>query len=69
MSKVTADMVRELRNKTGCGLQQCKEALEYSFTHENTTPIGYLRAKGLAVATPNMTFEQRVVMFSDSEVY
>lgn len=29
--------------------------------------MGLLKAKGIAVATPNMTFEERVRMFSRGE--
>lgn len=56
-----------LRNKTGAGLQDCKKAIEYSEAHEGCTPIGYLKAKGLAVATPGMSFEDRVKKFSEGE--
>lgn len=36
----------------------CKEAIEYAKGDEQVA-IAYLKAKGLAVATPSLTFDQR----------
>ena len=41
--------VKNLREKTGCGMMHCKKALEYSQGDE-AKAIDYLREKGLAVA-------------------
>lgn len=57
----------ELRDKTGCSLDLCVQAVVYSKNHAGCTPLGYLKAKTLAVATLNVTFEQRVRMFSKEE--
>ena len=59
--------VLELREKTGCSLSLCKEAIEYCKNKEDVVPIGYLKAKTLAVYT-KMSFEDRVKLFSRSEI-
>ena len=45
----------------------CKMAIAYATEHKGCTALGYLKAKGLAVSTPHMTFEQRVKMMSEEE--
>ena len=56
--------VLSLRGKTGASLRDCKRAIDYAKMHDKCTPIGYLKAIGYAVATPEMTFEERVRLFS-----
>ncbi len=46
---ITAQMVKELREKTGAGMMECKKALEESGGDFNKA-IEYLRQKGLATA-------------------
>lgn len=46
---ITAQMVKELREKTGAGMMECKKALEQSEGDFNKA-IEYLRQKGLATA-------------------
>lgn len=46
---ITAQMVKELREKTGAGMMECKKALEQSGGDFNKA-IEYLRQKGLATA-------------------
>lgn len=46
----TAKDVKELREKTGCGMMDCKKALESS-DGDMTKAIDFLREKGLAAAT------------------
>jgi len=53
-----------LRDKTYCSLKKCKEAFDYAEKHEGCTPEGYLRAVHNAVATPGLSFEERVRRFS-----
>jgi elongation factor Ts len=49
MAEITAAMVKELREKTGAGMMDCKEALkECSGILENA--VDFLRQKGLATA-------------------
>jgi len=49
MSEVTATMIKDLRERTGAGMSDCKKALtEVSGDMEKA--IDYLRAKGLAKA-------------------
>lgn len=47
--EITAQMVKELREKTGAGMMECKKALESSGGDFNKA-IEYLRQKGLATA-------------------
>lgn len=46
----TAQDVKELREKTGCGMMDCKKALTAS-NGDMTAAIDFLREKGLAAAT------------------
>lgn len=46
---ITANMVKELREMTGCGMMDCKKALESS-NGDMDNAIEYLRKKGLAGA-------------------
>lgn len=46
---ITAQMVKELREKTGAGMMECKKALESS-NGDFDKAIEYLRQKGLATA-------------------
>lgn len=48
MAEITASMVKELREKTGAGMMDCKSALSSTGTMEGA--IKYLREKGLAQA-------------------
>jgi len=49
MAKISAEMVKELREKTGAGMMDCKNALsEVNGDIENA--IAFLRKKGLATA-------------------
>ena len=56
----TLNDVKALRDKTGCSLASCKQAFDYAEVHKGCSPEGYLRAVHNAVATPNMSFEERV---------
>lgn len=49
MSKITADMVKTLRERTGVGMSKCKEALDES-AGDMEKAIEYLRKKGMATA-------------------
>ncbi|NMB02681.1 MAG: translation elongation factor Ts [Firmicutes bacterium] len=49
MAEVTAAMVRELREKTGAGMMDCKKALVET-NGDMSAAIDYLREKGLAAA-------------------
>ena len=62
---VPLDQVLRLRRITGAGLMACRSAILYVQEHETCTPKGYLKANALAVSTPNISFEQRVRMFSN----
>jgi elongation factor Ts len=49
MAKITAQMVKELRERTGAGMMDCKAALEET-TGEMEQAVDLLRKKGLAKA-------------------
>ncbi len=49
MSQVTTDMIKELRERTGAGMADCKKALVESAASMDKA-IEYLRVKGLAKA-------------------
>jgi elongation factor Ts len=49
MTNITATMVKELRDKTGAGMMDCKAALSES-AGDLETAVDWLRKKGLAKA-------------------
>jgi elongation factor Ts len=49
MAEITAGMVRELRDRTGAGMMDCKKALVEN-TGDMEAAIDWLRTKGLAAA-------------------
>lgn len=54
--------IKKLREQTGRSLRDCKEAFEYAESHKECTPLGYLKAKTLAVKIE--PFEEKVRRFS-----
>ncbi|MCS7163469.1 MAG: translation elongation factor Ts [Thermodesulfovibrio sp.] len=56
--EITAQMVKELREKTGAGMMECKKALEASGGDFNKA-IEILRQKGLATAQKKASREAR----------
>lgn len=56
--------LKELLAYSGCSRKDCLAAIEYAAEHPGCTPLGYLKAKGIAVCTRGMTFEERVRKFS-----
>ncbi len=46
--KITAEMVKNIRSKTGCGMMDCKKALKECDCDEDKT-IEYLRKKGMEI--------------------
>jgi len=58
------EKVKALSNQTGVSLILCKRAILYAKNHKGCTALGYLKARSIAIATPNMTFEERVRRFS-----
>ena len=65
MSRV--EHIRELAAASGCSFSLCASAIGYAQNHDGCTPMGYLKAKCIAVATPTMSFEERVRHFSGGE--
>jgi elongation factor Ts len=49
MAQITAAMVKELREKTGAGMMDCKKALAET-DGDQAKAIDYLREKGIAKA-------------------
>ena len=58
----TIQEINKLRQVTGCSMSLCYDAIEYAESHEGCTPLGYLKAKTLAVKIE--PFEEKVRMFS-----
>ena len=56
MAAITTQMVKELRQETGAGVLDCKEALEIS-TGDVEQAVIYLREKGMAAAAKRSTRE------------
>lgn len=63
------EQIKMLRDTTGCSLYNCRRAVDFSSTHSDCTPIGFLKAITLAVAMPSLTFEERVRKFSKENYY
>jgi len=61
----TFEDIKKLREYTGYSFKNCKEAFEYAENHEGCTPLGYLKAKTLAVKIE--PFEAKVKAFSAME--
>ena len=60
-------LVQNLVRETGCGYHLGLKALDFVKKYSkgnNITMLGYVKAKTLAVATPNLTFLERVKKFS-----
>ena len=49
MTKEKSCQIRQLRNKTGCGLYDCRKAIEFCEEHTDCLPEAYLRVKCLGV--------------------
>ncbi|MBQ8805994.1 MAG: hypothetical protein IJZ68_05875 [Bacteroidaceae bacterium] len=60
------ERIKNLRNKTGCSLAMCKEAIEYADAHDGgeEMAIAYCKAKSFAVKT-TCTFDERVRKFME----
>ena len=60
-------LVQDLIKETNCGFHLALKALSFVKEHkdENVTMVGFVKAKTLAVATPNLTFLERVKKFSN----
>jgi translation elongation factor EF-Ts len=58
------EKIKLLKEKTGMSLTLCKRAILYTKNHKGCTALGYLKAHSIAIATPNMTFEEKVRKFS-----
>jgi len=57
----------QLSDKTGFGIPECQKAMDFCKEHPDCLPIAYLKAKVFGPPTPNLTWEQRVKYFSESE--
>lgn len=51
--------IKVFMGKYGCSLHDSKEALKYADGNEEVA-LAYLKAKILAVATPNLSLDERV---------
>jgi|GEM_PF-3036896 len=59
--------VGQLAGFAGCSPSDCRKALAYA-DGDVILAAAYLKAKGLAVATPGMTFDERVQWFYRKEL-
>lgn len=59
---INNETIKILHEKTGVAFDMCAKALEYANGNQEVA-IAYIKAKTLAVATPNLTFEERVKSF------
>lgn len=69
MTQITAQMVKDLREKTGAGMMDCKKAL--TETGDFEAAVTYLREKGLAAAAKKsgrIASEGTVSIFTDGNV-
>lgn len=57
---------KELHELTQCGLQDCRNAIDYANSKLDVVAVAYLRSRSLAVATHGMSFDQRAYGFMDS---
>lgn len=58
------ELIIQLREKSGCSVRMCRDALEYG-EKDMCTALAYLKAKGIAVATPGLSFDRRVQRFKE----
>lgn len=58
MAEITTAMIKELRARTGCGMMDCKKALEET-GGDMEKAVDYLRKKGLATAVKKAGREAR----------
>lgn len=66
LNHIERESVENLIKETGCGVHLALKALTFvnEFRDEGVTMIGFVKAKTLAAATPNLTFLERVQEYS-----
>src|ERR671921_619850 len=64
MAEITASLVKELRDKTGAGMMDCKRALTET-AGDLEQAVDWLRKKGLAAAAKKAGFVARNDNFQD----
>ena len=62
MSTTKGEKIKQLSIETGMGLHNCAKAYNYA-DGDHGLAIAYLKAKTLAVATPGLSFDERVQRF------
>lgn len=64
---MTPAQIKELRDRTGCGLKMCREAWQYAEERNGgiQMALAYCKAKTLAVYT-NCSFDDRVKRFLEN---
>lgn len=62
MSTTRLEKAKALSAETGIGLRNCAKAYDYA-NGDHDIAIAYLKAKTLAVATPGLSFDERVQRF------
>lgn len=67
MAEVTIEMVKELREKTGAGVNDCKKALAET-SGDIGKAVDYLREKGIAGAAKKATELQKKGLFIHTSI-
>lgn len=66
MSTIKGEQIKQLSAETGIGLHNCTKAYNYA-NGDHDLAIAYLKAKTLAVATPGLSFDERVQRFLEKK--
>ena len=66
MATVKGEAVKRLCEETGIGMHNCARAYDYA-NGDHDIAIAYLKAKTLAVATPGLSFDERVQRFLEGK--
>jgi hypothetical protein len=66
MKATRLEKAKQLSVETGMDLRSCDKAYDYS-NGDHDLAIAYLKAKTLAVATPGLSFDERVQLFLKGE--
>ena len=64
------DLIKQLREETGCGIRLCKDAYKYALEHNGgyIMMVAYCKAKVAAVKS-SMPFDERVKKYMEDDYY
>lgn len=66
MATIKGEAVKKLSAETGMGAHNCAKAYDYA-KGDHDVAVAYLKAKTLAVATPGLSFDERVQRFLEKK--